>query len=58
VAVIDTGADTGHPDLDGNLWVNEDEIPGNGKDDDNNGYVDDVNGWDFYNLEAAPIGSA
>lgn len=37
VAVIDTGVDTGHPDLDGNLWMNDGEVPGNGKDDDNNG---------------------
>lgn len=47
VAVIGTGIDTYHPDLKDNLWVNEDEIPGNGLDDDNNGYVDDVHGWDF-----------
>jgi subtilisin family serine protease len=49
VAVIDEGVDVDHPDIDDNLWVNEDEIPGNGIDDDNNGYVDDVNGWDFAN---------
>ena len=44
VAVIDTGLDTTHPDLAGNLWVNSGEIPGNGIDDDGNGYVDDVHG--------------
>ncbi|WP_124979281.1 S8 family serine peptidase [Nonlabens xiamenensis] len=47
VAVIDSGVDTEHEDLDDVLWVNEDEIPGNGKDDDNNGYIDDVHGWNF-----------
>lgn len=47
VAVIDSGVDTTHEDLKGILWVNPKEIPGNGKDDDKNGYVDDVNGWNF-----------
>jgi cell wall-associated protease len=47
VAVIDTGVDTDHEDLKGVIWVNEDEIPNNGIDDDKNGYVDDVNGWNF-----------
>ncbi len=47
VAVIDSGIDTDHEDLEGKIWNNEDEIPGNGKDDDNNGYVDDVHGWNF-----------
>ncbi len=47
VAVIDKGVDINHPDLNGNIWVNKDEIPGNDRDDDGNGYVDDVNGWDF-----------
>lgn len=47
VAVIDTGVEVSHPDLQGNVWVNEDEIPGNSVDDDSNGYVDDVNGYDF-----------
>lgn len=49
VADIDTGIDITHPDLAANIWVNEDEIPDNGIDDDGNGYIDDVNGWDFYN---------
>lgn len=48
VALIDTGVDTSHPDLQGSLWVNADEIPGNGIDDDGNGYIDDTNGWNFY----------
>ncbi|MFY0672885.1 MAG: S8 family peptidase [Bacteroidia bacterium] len=47
VAVIDSGVDTDHEDLKGNIWTNENEIPGNGIDDDNNGYIDDVNGWNF-----------
>ncbi|MEW7278917.1 S8 family serine peptidase [Aquimarina sp. 2201CG1-2-11] len=47
VAIEDTGFDVNHPDLKGNLWVNEGEIPGNGIDDDNNGYVDDVHGYNF-----------
>ena len=46
VAVIDTGV-ADHPDLRSNVWTNPDEIPGNGVDDDRNGYVDDVRGWDF-----------
>jgi cell wall-associated protease len=47
VAVIDSGIDTLHEDLKPVLWVNPKEIPGNGKDDDKNGYIDDVNGWNF-----------
>ncbi len=47
VAVIDTGVDYTHPDLVENIWVNEGEIPDNGIDDDNNGYVDDYHGWNF-----------
>lgn len=47
VAVIDNGTDVDHEDLKGNLWVNLKEIPENGVDDDHNGYVDDINGWDF-----------
>ncbi len=47
VAVIDSGVDYEHEDLDDVMWVNLDEIPGNGKDDDNNGYVDDIHGWNF-----------
>jgi cell wall-associated protease len=47
VAVVDTGVDIDHEDLKRVIWVNEDEIPNNGIDDDKNGYVDDVNGWNF-----------
>jgi len=47
VAIFDDGGDLDHPDLMANNWINEDEIPGNGIDDDNNGYIDDVNGWSF-----------
>ncbi|WP_353671868.1 S8 family serine peptidase [Synechocystis sp. LKSZ1] len=47
VAVLDTGVDRNHPDLNDNIWVNSGEIPGNGRDDDGNGYVDDVYGWNF-----------
>lgn len=47
VAVIDSGIDTKHEDLEEVIWVNEKEIAGNGKDDDGNGFVDDINGWDF-----------
>jgi len=47
VAIIDTGMDRSHPDLQDNIWTNPDETAGNGIDDDRNGYVDDVYGWDF-----------
>jgi subtilisin family serine protease len=47
VAVIDSGIDTTHEDLKEIIWHNPGEIPGNGIDDDKNGYVDDVNGWNF-----------
>lgn len=49
VAVIDTGVDFSHPDLQGKMWVNSGEIPENNEDDDKNGYVDDINGWNFVN---------
>ncbi len=47
VAVIDAGVDTAHEDLVGHIWTNTKEIPGNGVDDDHNGYVDDIHGWNF-----------
>ena len=47
VAVIDSGIDIEHEDLKDIIWTNEDEIPGNGIDDDKNGYVDDIHGWNF-----------
>src|SRR5512137_2937187 len=47
VAVIDSGVDYDHPDLAANIWVNSDEIAGNGIDDDVNGKIDDTRGWDF-----------
>ncbi len=49
VAVVDSGLDRAHPDLNGRVWVNRGEIANNGRDDDGNGYVDDVNGWNFLN---------
>jgi len=50
IAILDTGIDYTHPDLAAKIWNNTDEIPGNGIDDDNNGYIDDIRGWDtFYN---------
>ncbi|MDD5936331.1 MAG: S8 family serine peptidase [Clostridiales bacterium] len=49
VAIIDTGVDTMQPDLKHAIWTNPGEIPGDGIDNDGNGYVDDINGWDFYN---------
>src|SRR5690606_16767247 len=47
VAILDSGVDTGHADLRTHLWTNPGELPGNGKDDDGNGFVDDVFGWNF-----------
>jgi PKD repeat protein len=47
IAVIDTGIDFSNSDFNGKIWVNHGEIPGNGIDDDQNGFIDDVNGWDF-----------
>jgi subtilisin family serine protease len=51
VAVIDTGLDVAHEDIQGNIWTNDKEIPENGIDDDGNGYIDDVAGWDFVNKD-------
>ena len=55
VGVIDTGVDYNHPDLAANIWTNADEIPGNGIDDDANGYVDDVHGYDWVNNDGDPF---
>jgi subtilisin family serine protease len=52
VAITDEGFAYNHPDLAPNVWVNADEIAGNGIDDDNNGYIDDLNGWDFTGNDA------
>jgi subtilisin family serine protease len=55
VGVIDTGIDYRHEDLVGNLWKNPKEIPNNGLDDDQNGYIDDIYGWNFYNNTNDPF---
>ena len=54
VAIIDTGTQYSHPDLNDNIWSNTDEIGANGVDDDGNGYVDDIRGWDFYSDDNDP----
>ncbi|MGQ9490229.1 MAG: S8 family peptidase [Anaerolineae bacterium] len=54
LAVLDTGVDMTHPDLASAIWVNAGEIPDNGVDDDGNGFVDDVNGWDFADNDNSP----
>ncbi|MCW2992356.1 MAG: family serine peptidase, partial [Solirubrobacterales bacterium] len=54
VAILDTGADFGHPDLQGAFWTNPAEIAGNGIDDDRDGYVDDVHGADIVNGDGDP----
>ncbi len=57
-AVVDTGVDYTHPDLVDNMWINKGEIPYNGKDDDGNGYIDDVYGWNFAANNNDPRSSA
>ena len=54
VAILDTGVDIHHPDLAANVWRNAGEIPGNGIDDDNNGFIDDFYGWNFYGNNNEP----
>ena len=49
VGIIDEGIDYNHPDLAANIWTNPGEVVGNGVDDDGNGYIDDIHGWDFFN---------
>ena len=51
VALIDSPVDIDHEDLKDQIYVNTKEIPGNGKDDDNNGYVDDIHGWNFFGYQ-------
>jgi subtilisin family serine protease len=51
IAIVDTGIDWDHPDLENNIWINKNEIADNGVDDDNNGYIDDIRGWDFGGLD-------
>jgi len=55
VAVIDAGIDTTIPQIEASLWINEDEVPDNRIDDDGNGYVDDVHGWDFRDHDASSL---
>ena len=55
VAVIDSGVDYTHPDLAANVWTNPREVAGDGIDNDANGFVDDVRGWDFANADADPM---
>lgn len=57
VAVIDTGIDYNHPDLKNNIWVNKGEVAGDGIDNDGNGYVDDVHGYNFYANNGNPMDS-
>ncbi|WP_397546138.1 S8 family serine peptidase [Rhodothermus marinus] len=65
IAIVDGGTDWRHPDLIDNVWTNPGEIPDNGVDDDGNGFVDDVHGWNFANdtpdpsgLSATPLNAA
>ncbi|MCX6150487.1 MAG: S8 family serine peptidase [Ignavibacteriales bacterium] len=54
IAIVDTGIDWDHPDLAANIWINRNENPNNGVDDDHNGFVDDYRGWDFGGLSGSP----
>jgi thermitase len=54
IAILDTGVDLAHEDLQDAIWINADEIANNGVDDDGNGFVDDVNGWDFADGDNMP----
>lgn len=58
IGIIDTGTDIYHPDLRSKIWKNEDEIAGNGIDDDKNGYIDDVYGWDFAEKDNNPVNTS
>jgi subtilisin family serine protease len=55
IAILDTGVDWQHPDLASNIWKNKQEIPDNGRDDDGNGLIDDVRGWDYINEDNNPM---
>ena len=55
VAIVDTGIDYLHEDLKDNIWTNNNEIPDNGIDDDGNGFVDDVHGWDFVSVDPGTV---
>ncbi len=57
IAIVDGGTDWDHEDLLANAWVNPGEIPGNGIDDDNNGFIDDIHGWNFSNSTNDPTGN-
>jgi len=54
VAVLDSGVDINHPELTVNIWQNPGELAGDGLDNDKNGFIDDVNGWDFVTNTADP----
>ncbi len=55
VGVVDTGIDYTHPDLAADIWINPGEVGGDGLDNDGNGYIDDIRGWDFYYNDNAPM---
>ncbi|WKZ71249.1 MAG: S8 family serine peptidase [Melioribacteraceae bacterium] len=55
IAILDTGVDWNHPDLKNKIWKNPDEIEGNGQDNDGNGFIDDIRGWDFINNDNNPM---
>lgn len=55
IAILDTGVDGLHPDLVNKIWTNPNEIPGNGIDDDHDGFIDDIHGWDFINNDNDPM---
>ncbi|MCL0042741.1 S8 family serine peptidase, partial [Thermodesulfovibrionales bacterium] len=55
IAVIDTGVNYLHPELVGNMWINIDETPGDGIDNDGNGFTDDIHGWDFFDNDNSPM---
>jgi len=57
VAVVDSGVNYNHPDLDGNIWTNSGETANNSSDDDGNGYIDDIRGWDFVDNDNDPMDS-